>query len=223
MSLDIPACLRVFWESLKSFGSWVSLGVFWGSLGVFEGLWESGGLRMPLGGFLKLDFLKIWLFRFLMQDKTFWFLRQDETFPFSHAGWDFLIPHAWWDFLVFSCRMRLSGFLIQNETFWFSHALWDFSVSLLRMRLSRFLIQDETFRFSHAEWDFSVFLCYMRLFVRRMKQTNKQKTLLRPLHYLLAVKKHVWDTEKVCNIAIFRKGKKWQSSKLFLSVQLFLC
>ena len=61
------------------------------------------------------------------------------------------------------------------------------------MRLSQFIMQDETFPISRAGWDFSVFLCYMRLFVRSMKQKQKQKnTLLRLLHYVLAVKKLYW-------------------------------
>ena len=95
--------------------------------------------------------------------------------------------HAKWDFLDLSCKMRLSQFLMQDETFPISHAGWDFLVFSLKMRFSHILIQDETFPISHAGWDFSVFLCYMRLFVRRMK--NKKNTLLRPLHYVLVVKK----------------------------------
>ena len=50
----------------------MSLGEFWGSLGVFEGFWESVGLWMAF----KIRDIK---------DKTFWFLMQDETFHFSHA------------------------------------------------------------------------------------------------------------------------------------------
>ena len=81
--------------------------------------------------------------------------------------------------------MRLCQFLMQDESFPISHAGWDFLVFSLKMRFSHILIQDETFPISHAGWDFSVFLCYMRLFVRGMKKKN---TLLRPLHYVLAVK-----------------------------------
>ena len=114
------------------------------------------------------------------------FLMQNETFRFSHSEWDF--P-------VFSCRMRLSGFLIQNETFRFSHAGWDFLVFSFRMRFSGFLMQDETFQFPHWEWDFPVFLFRMRLFGFLMlhetfcpkDETKKKDTLLRPLHYVLAV------------------------------------
>jgi hypothetical protein len=50
--------------------------------------------------------------------------------------------------------MRLSGFLMQDETFRFPHSEWDFSVFLFRMRLSGFLMQNETFQFSYATWDF---------------------------------------------------------------------
>ena len=92
--------------------------------------------------------------------------------------------------------MRLCQFLMQDESFPISHAGWDFLVFSLKMRFSHILIQDETFPISHAGWDFSVFLCYMRLFVRGMK--NKKNTLLRPLHYVLAVKK-LWPNHATFN------------------------
>ena len=95
-----------------------------------------------------------------MQDKTVWFLMQDETFRFSHVEWDFPF---------FSFKMRLSGFLMQDETFWFPHSEWDFPVFLFRMRLFGFLMQDETFCPKYEK--------------------QKKNTLLRPLHYVLAVKK----------------------------------
>ena len=67
-----------------------------------------------------------------------------------------------WDFFVFLSKMRLSGFLIQDKTFWFSYPRWDFLVFLSKMRLSGFLIQDKTFRIliqhktfqiSHPRWE----------------------------------------------------------------------
>ena len=104
--------------------------------------------------------------------KFFVFLMQDETLPISHAGWEFS---------DFSCRMRLFSFLIEDEIFTYSHSRWDFPNFSCRMRLFGFLMLHETF-------------C-----PRYEKQTNKQKknTLLRPLHYVLAVKKIGLDI-KVC-------------------------
>ena len=40
------------------------------------------------------------------------------------------------------------------------------------MRLSQFLMQDETFPISHAGWDFLVFLCYMRLHETNKQKKN---------------------------------------------------
>ena len=60
--------------------------------------------------------------------------------------------------------MRLSRFLMQDETFPISHAGWDFSDFSCRMRLFSFLIEDEIFTYSHSRWDFPNFSCRMRLF-----------------------------------------------------------
>ena len=73
--------------------------------------------------------------------------------------------------MTFSCKMRLSRFLMQDETFPISHAGWDFSDFSCRMRLFGFLMLHETF-------------C-----PKDEKQTKKTNTLLRPLHYVLAVNK----------------------------------
>ena len=75
----------------------------------------------------------------------------------------FRFSYPRWAVLVFLSKMRLSGFLIQDETFRFSHPVWDFPVFKPKMRLSGFLIQDETFRFSYPRWDFPVFSSKIRL------------------------------------------------------------
>ena len=111
--------------------------------------------------------------------------------------------------------MRLCQFLMQDESFPISHAGWDFLVFSLKMRFSHILIQDETFPISHAGWDFSVFLCYMRLFVRGMK--NKKNTLLRPLHYVLAVKKSFLRPR--CEIAV----KKYGSIIIYANLSNYIC
>ena len=69
-----------------------------------------------------------------------------------------------WDISVFLSKIRLSRFLIQDETFWFSYPRWDFPVFLSKIRLSGFLIQNKTFWFSHAIKVFWVFSCKIRLF-----------------------------------------------------------
>ena len=89
--------------------------------------------------------------------------------------------HVRWDFPDFSCRMRLFSFLIEDEIFTHSHAGWDFPNFSCRMRLSQFLMQDETFPFSYATWDF----------LSEGELKKKKNTFLRPLHYVLAVKKIV--------------------------------
>ena len=103
--------------------------------------------------------------------KFFVFLMQDETLPISHAGWEFS---------DFSCRMRLFSFLIEDEIFTYSHSRWDFPNFSCRMRLFGFLMLHETF-------------C-----PRYEKQKQKKTTLLRPLHYVLAVKNTYY-----CLIRIF--------------------
>mgnify|MGYP006975465356 CR=1 FL=1 len=93
--------------------------------------------------------------------------------------------------------MRLCQFLMQDESFPISHAGWDFLVFSLKMRFSHILIQDETFPISHAGWDFR-FSYATWDFLSEVWKTNKKKnTLLRPLHYVLAVKKIGLDI-KVC-------------------------
>ena len=83
----------------------------------------------------------------------------------------------------FSCKIRVSRFLMQDETFQFSHARWDILVPHPRWDLG-FLILHETFGFSYPTWDFwvflsymrfSVFLSYIRLFVLSIK---KQKQII---------------------------------------------
>ena len=95
------------------------------------------------------------------------------------------------------------------------------------MRLFQFLMQDETFPISHARWDFPDFSCRMRLFGFLMlhetfcpkDETNKQKknTLLRPLHYVLAVK-NTWNSVdyfrlvlKVCTVILYSVSK-WREN-----------
>ena len=52
-----------------------------------------------------------------------------------------------------------------NKTWWNAVKVRQpWKVFSCRMRLSRFLMQDKTFPISYAGWDFLVFLCYMRLF-----------------------------------------------------------
>jgi hypothetical protein len=98
------------WESLEILGDlWESLEIFgdlWESLGIFGDLWESLGI---FGDLLRLALLKIRLFSLL-----------------------FLVSHARSEFPIFSCKMRLLSFLMQDETFWF-------------------FMQDEIFQFSHSE------------------------------------------------------------------------
>ena len=90
---------------------------------------------------------------------------------------------------------------------WSKSHIWILClVFSLKMRFLHILIQDEIFPISHAGWDFSVFLCYMRLFVRRL---NKKTTLLRPLHYVLAVKKLAGNFCIDCWQIVWVGKKKW--------------
>ena len=50
-----------------------------------------------------------------------------------------------------SSKMRFSGFLMQNETFWFSYAGCEFWVFLSNLRLFGFLILHETFCPKHPK------------------------------------------------------------------------
>ena len=80
---------------------------------------------------------------------------------------DILLTFCWLfvDLLRWDCSvsLRLSSFLIQNQTFRFSYPRSDFPVFLSKIRLSGFLIPDQSFRFSYSRWDFPVFLSKMRL------------------------------------------------------------
>jgi hypothetical protein len=122
-----------------------------GSLGIFGDLWGSFNISLIKG----------------------------KTFQFSHARWDFSISHPRWDFLVFSCRMRLSGFLMQNETFWFSYAGFEFWVFLSYMRLLGFLILLETFRFSYPTWDFRFSYPTWDFLSEASKNKNKYSNLIK--------------------------------------------
>ena len=67
-----------------------------------------------------------------------------------------------WGSFQFSCKIRVSRFLMQDETFQFSHARWDILVPHPRWDLGFLILHEtfgffillETFGFSYPTWDF---------------------------------------------------------------------